>query len=164
MTTSNTSLSGLQSMVAEAAPQAVAAPKPQRKKNVDALGRSYATGKRKDAIARVWLKAGSGRITVNGRDWVQYFGRPTLRMMIAQPFELMKRLGQYDVLCTVTGGGLSGQAGAIRHGIGKALAEFEPDLHKALRDAGFITRDSRRVERKKFGHKKARRSFQFSKR
>jgi len=143
-------------------PAAIAAV--ERVQKLDTLGRSYATGKRKESIARVWLKPGRGTITVNGRDWVQYFGRPTLRMMIAQPFEVMKRLGQYDVMCTVVGGGLSGQAGAIRHGIAKALSAYEPVLHKQLRDAGFITCDSRRVERKKYGRKKARRSFQFSKR
>lgn len=137
---------------------------PERVQTLDAQGRSYATGKRKDAIARVWIKPGSGNITVNGRDWNTYFGRPTLRMIMVQPFEATKRLGQYDVMCTVCGGGLSGQAGAIRHGIAKALSNYEPDLHPTLRKGGFITRDSRVVERKKYGRRKARRSFQFSKR
>lgn len=137
---------------------------PERVQILDAQGRSYATGKRKDAIARVWIKPGSGNITVNGRDWNTYFGRPTLRMIMVQPFEATKRLGQYDVVCTVCGGGLSGQAGAIRHGIAKALSNYEPDLHPTLRKGGFITRDSRVVERKKYGRRKARRSFQFSKR
>ncbi len=136
----------------------------ERTQTLDAQGRAYATGKRKDAIARVWIKPGSGNITVNGRDWNTYFGRPTLRMIMVQPFEATKRLGQYDVLCTVCGGGLSGQAGAIRHGISKALSSYEPDLHADLRRGGFITRDSRIVERKKYGRRKARRSFQFSKR
>lgn len=138
--------------------------KKAEKKVLDAQGRAYATGKRKDAIARVWIKPGSGKITVNSRDWNTYFGRPTLRMIMVQPFEVTKRLGQYDVMCTVCGGGLSGQAGAIRHGISKALGIYEPDLHSTLRKNGFITRDSRVVERKKFGRRKARRSFQFSKR
>lgn len=137
---------------------------PERKQVLDKQGRAYATGKRKDAVARVWIKPGNGTISVNGRDWNTYFGRPTLRMIMVQPFEVTKRLGQYDVMCTVAGGGLSGQAGAIRHGISKALSTFEPDLHPTLRKEGFITRDSRVVERKKFGRRKARRSFQFSKR
>ena len=135
-----------------------------RERVVDELGRSYATGKRKDAIARVWIKAGSGRITVNGRDQDTYFARPVLRMIINQPFKLTDRLGQFDVMCTVTGGGLSGQAGAVRHGISKALTLFEPDLRLVLKKEGFLTRDARTVERKKYGRAKARRSFQFSKR
>lgn len=138
------------------------APKHERK--VDAQGRAYATGKRKDAIARVWIKPGSGKITVNGRDVAQYFARPVLRMVVNQPFGIVNRVGQFDVVVTVTGGGLSGQAGAVRHGISKALTYFEPDLRPALKHEGFLTRDSRTVERKKYGRAKARRSFQFSKR
>ena len=142
--------------------ETVMAPKYERK--VDAKGRSYATGKRKDAIARVWIKPGSGKVTVNGRDITVYFARPVLRMMINQPFGIVNRAGQFDVVCTVVGGGLSGQAGAVRHGISKALTYFEPDLRGALKTGGFLTRDSRTVERKKYGRAKARRSFQFSKR
>jgi small subunit ribosomal protein S9 len=131
---------------------------------LDAQGRAYATGKRKNAIARVWIKPGAGKFTVNGKDQVVYFGRPVLRMLLAQPFQVTKRENQYDVVCTVTGGGLSGQAGAVRHGISKALTYFEPDLRGVLKSGGFLTRDSRVVERKKYGRRKARRSFQFSKR
>ncbi|MGH6940546.1 30S ribosomal protein S9 [Hypericibacter sp.] len=131
---------------------------------IDAQGRAYATGKRKNAIARVWIKPGSGRVSVNGRTSEIYFARPVLRMMIAQPFGITQRVGQYDVVCTVVGGGLSGQAGAVRHGISKALTYFEPALRPALKAGGFLTRDSRVVERKKYGKAKARRSFQFSKR
>ena len=131
---------------------------------VDSLGRSYATGKRKNAIARVWVKPGSGRVTVNGRDQEIYFARPVLRMLLNQPFETVERKGQFDVNATVTGGGLSGQAGAVRHGISRALVKFEPGLRGALKKEGFLTRDSRIVERKKYGKPKARRSFQFSKR
>ena len=131
---------------------------------IDAQGRSYATGKRKNAIARVWIKPGSGKITVNGRELETFFARPVLRMVINQPFTVAERTDQYDVVCTVTGGGLSGQAGAVRHGISKALTYYEPTLRGALKKAGFLTRDSRVVERKKFGRAKARRSFQFSKR
>jgi small subunit ribosomal protein S9 len=131
---------------------------------VDAQGRSYATGKRKNAVARVWIKPGAGRIVVNGRTIETYFARPVLRMMINQPFSAVNRDGQYDVMCTVTGGGLSGQAGAVRHGISKALTVFEPGLRPTLKAGGFLTRDSRVVERKKYGRAKARRSFQFSKR
>ena len=138
------------------------APKHERK--VDAQGRSYATGKRKDAIARVWIKPGSGKITVNGRDVSAYFARPVLRMVVNQPFGIVNRVGQFDVVATVVGGGLSGQAGAVRHGISKALTYFEPGLRGALKHEGFLTRDSRTVERKKYGRAKARRSFQFSKR
>src|SRR5919108_1863573 len=141
--------------------QPTAAPKRERK--VDAQGRSYATGKRKDAIARVWIKPGNGKITVNGRDSTIYFARPVLRMMINQPFSVVNRSGQFDVVCTVVGGGLSGQAGAVRHGISRALTLFEPDLRPALKQGGFLTHDSRTVERKKYGRAKARRSFQFSK-
>ena len=131
---------------------------------IDDLGRAYATGKRKNAIARVWIKPGAGRITVNGRDWLTYFARPVLRMIINQPFEAAQRKDQYDVNCTVVGGGLSGQAGAVRHGISRALLNYEPDLRPTLKAGGFLTRDSRVVERKKYGKAKARRSFQFSKR
>jgi small subunit ribosomal protein S9 len=135
-----------------------------RTQKKDAQGRSYATGKRKNAIARVWLKPGSGKITVNDRDSLQYFGRPTLRMIINQPFDVVRRVGQYDVVCTIVGGGLSGQAGALRHGISQALVHYEPDLRPSLKAGGFLTRDSRVVERKKYGRAKARRRFQFSKR
>ena len=131
---------------------------------LDAHGRAYATGKRKNAIARVWLKPGVGRITVNGREVEVYFARPVLRMLLSQPFESAGRKDQYDVICTVTGGGLSGQAGAVRHGISKALTYFEPGLRPILKKGGFLTRDPRVVERKKYGKRKARRSFQFSKR
>jgi small subunit ribosomal protein S9 len=131
---------------------------------IDALGRAYATGKRKNAIARVWVKPGSGKITVNGKDQEQYFARPVLRMMIQQPLVATNRLSEFDVMCTVTGGGLSGQAGAVRHGISMALTYYEPSLRPTLRQGGFLTRDSRVVERKKYGRAKARRSFQFSKR
>jgi len=131
---------------------------------IDAQGRSYATGKRKDAIARVWIKPGTGKVTVNGRSWTVYFARPVLRMLMNQPFVAANRQEQYDVVCTVSGGGLSGQAGAVRHGISKALTYYEPGLRPVLKKEGFLTRDARVVERKKYGHKKARRSFQFSKR
>jgi len=131
---------------------------------LDQWGRAYATGRRKDAIARVWLKPGSGRITVNGKDQEQYFARPVLRMLLQQPFTTVDRANQFDVVCTVVGGGLSGQAGAVRHGISRALVNFEPPLRGALKQGGFLTRDSRTVERKKYGRRKARRSFQFSKR
>ncbi|MGN6286935.1 MAG: 30S ribosomal protein S9 [Afipia sp.] len=137
---------------------------PQYTKKVDKLGRAYATGKRKDAVARVWIKPGSGKVTVNTRDVEVYFARPVLRMMIQQPIVAAARQGQYDVVCTVAGGGLSGQAGAVRHGISKALTHFEPELRTVLKKGGFLTRDSRVVERKKYGKAKARRSFQFSKR
>jgi small subunit ribosomal protein S9 len=131
---------------------------------LDQFGRAYATGKRKDAVARVWIKPGTGKITVNGREVETYFARPVLRMMINQPFEVVARIDQYDVMCTVAGGGLSGQAGAVRHGISKALTYYEPTLRSPLKAAGFLTRDARVVERKKYGRAKARRSFQFSKR
>ena len=137
---------------------------PLREKQVDAQGRAYATGRRKDAVARVWLKPGSGKITVNGRDQEVYFARPTLRLVINQPFGVSDREGQYDVIATVKGGGLSGQAGAVKHGIAQALTRFEPILRAPVKQAGFLTRDSRAVERKKYGKAKARRSFQFSKR
>ena len=131
---------------------------------IDAQGRSYATGKRKNAIARVWIKPGKGAITINGRDQEIYFARPVLRMMIAQPLQIADRLGQFDVIATVEGSGLSGQAGAVRHAISKALTYYEPALRGVLKPHGFLTRDSRIVERKKYGKAKARRSFQFSKR
>lgn len=131
---------------------------------IDAQGRAYATGRRKDAVARVWIKPGRGKIVVNGREIETYFARPVLRMVINQPFEVAGREGQYDVFVTVKGGGLSGQAGAVRHGISRALTYYEPDLRGALKKVGFLTRDSRTVERKKYGKAKARRSFQFSKR
>ncbi len=134
-----------------------------RKVEKDEFGRSYATGKRKDAVARVWVKQGSGKITVNGRDLEKYFPRPVLRMVINQPFAVTNRENEFDVVCTVKGGGLSGQAGAVRHGISVALNKFEP-ARGALKQSGFLTRDSRTVERKKYGKAKARRSFQFSKR
>jgi small subunit ribosomal protein S9 len=137
---------------------------PLREKEVDAQGRAYATGRRKDAVARVWLKPGSGMVTVNGREQEVYFARPTLRLVINQPFQVADREGQYDVVATVKGGGLSGQAGAVKHGISQALAKFEPELRTAVKAAGFLTRDSRVVERKKYGRAKARKSFQFSKR
>lgn len=137
---------------------------PAAEPKIDAQGRSYATGKRKNAVARVWIKPGSGRIQVNDRDIAVYFARPVLRMLINQPFLVSNRVNQYDVVCTVVGGGLSGQAGAVRHGISKALTYFEPGLRSVLKTGGFLTRDSRVVERKKYGRMKARRSYQFSKR
>ena len=143
------------------APDANAVPAVQK---IDKFGRAYATGKRKNAVARVWIKPGNGKITVNGRDQEKFFARPVLRMLLQQPFETAGRVDQYDVVATVTGGGLSGQAGAVRHGISKALTYYEPELRGPLKAAGFMTRDSRVVERKKYGKKKARRSFQFSKR
>jgi small subunit ribosomal protein S9 len=130
----------------------------------DALGRAYATGKRKDAVARVWVTSGSGKIIVNKKDCDDYFLRPVLRMIVRQPFQVANVDGQFDVICTVAGGGLSGQAGAVKHGISKALSLYAPDLRLSLKGAGFITRDPRIVERKKYGKPKARRSFQFSKR
>jgi small subunit ribosomal protein S9 len=142
----------------------LAAPAAPIEPQIDAQGRAYATGKRKNAVARVWIKPGSGNVTVNGREFERYFARPVLRMVLKQPFEAVAREGQFDVVCTVKGGGLSGQAGAVRHGISKALVFFEPTLRPALKKGGFLTRDSRVVERKKYGKAKARRSFQFSKR
>ncbi len=149
---------GAAAAVVAAAPAAPVEPK------VDAFGRAYATGKRKNAVARVWVKPGTGKITVNGRELAVYFARPVLRMMINQPFQVTSRLEQFDIVATVSGGGLSGQAGALRHGISKALTYFEPGLRPPLKAAGLLTRDSRVVERKKYGKAKARRSFQFSKR
>jgi len=142
-----------------AAPEA-----PVYTQKLDKQGRAYATGKRKNAVARVWIKPGAGKIIVNTRPVEQFFARPVLRMLIQQPLVTANRLGQYDVVCTVSGGGLSGQAGAVRHGLSKALTNFEPELRTALKRGGFLTRDSRTVERKKYGKAKARRSFQFSKR
>ena len=156
MADTTTSLEDLKEVVTE-----VAAP---REKKIDELGRSYATGRRKDAVARVWIKPGTGKITVNSRELENYFPRPVLRMLINQPFEVSNRENQFDVFCTVSGGGLSGQAGALRLGLSQALTLFEPDLRPALKKGGFLTRDSRVVERKKYGKRKARRSFQFSKR
>lgn len=135
-----------------------------REPQIDSLGRSYATGRRKNAVARVWVKRGPGNIVINGRELKTYFARPVLQMMIRQPFSVAQRENQFDVICTVVGGGLSGQAGAVRHGISRALTLFEPGLRGALKKGGFLTRDSRVVERKKYGRMKARRSFQFSKR
>jgi small subunit ribosomal protein S9 len=130
----------------------------------DELGRAYATGKRKDAVARVWIKPGSGKVIVNGKDMAVYFARPVLQMILRQPFTIAGREGEFDVMATVKGGGLSGQAGAVKHGISKALQLYDPSLRAALKAAGFLTRDSRVVERKKYGKAKARKSFQFSKR
>jgi small subunit ribosomal protein S9 len=150
--------------VPAAPPVRTGPPAPIREKEIDAQGRAYATGRRKDAVARVWIKPGSGKITVNGRDQEVYFARPTLRLVINQVFDVSERTGQYDVVCTVKGGGLSGQAGAVKHGIAQALSKFEPLLRSSVKSAGFLTRDSRVVERKKYGKAKARKSFQFSKR
>jgi len=163
------SLGSLKAALVSAQTQNVAAAQPvdeteSVEPKIDNLGRSYATGKRKDAVARVWIKRGTGKFTVNGRDSVTYFARPVLRMLLAQPFTVVDRVGQFDVICTVAGGGLSGQAGAVRHGISKALTFYEPGLRPLLKAQGFLTRDSRIVERKKYGKAKARRSFQFSKR
>jgi small subunit ribosomal protein S9 len=142
----------------------LASTQPHREPKRDQLGRSYATGRRKESTARVWIRPGKGEIMVNGKKVVQYFARPVLRMLLTQPFLVSDRYNQFDVFCTVSGGGLSGQAGAVRHGISRALTYYEPDLRSILKVAGFLTRDSRAVERKKYGKAKARRSFQFSKR
>ena len=147
-----------------AAPVNIQPEAPLREQQLDKFGRAYATGRRKDAVARVWLKPGSGKITVNGRDQEVYFARPTLRLVINQPFGITERTGQYDIIATVKGGGLSGQAGAVLHGISQALTRYEPVLRTTVKRAGFLTRDSRAVERKKYGKAKARKSFQFSKR
>ncbi|MES2215094.1 MAG: 30S ribosomal protein S9 [Pseudomonadota bacterium] len=145
--------------------QAVEVPAVEKRKMVkDKLGRSYGTGRRKNSVARVWIKAGSGKITVNGREFEEYFARETHRTIILQPFDTTKTLGQFDIMCTVLGGGHSGQAGAIRHGVSRAVALFDPELYDALHQAGFMTRDPRVVERKKYGQHKARKSTQFSKR
>lgn len=138
--------------------------KPTTKGGIDKKGRVYATGRRKECTARVWIKSGTGKFSVNGRDINTYLGRPALVNIVNQPFSATNTKGQFDVICTVAGGGLSGQAGAVRHGISKALDEFDPSFHTILRQGGFLTRDSRAVERKKYGRKKARRRFQFSKR
>jgi small subunit ribosomal protein S9 len=159
MAESVSSLEGLSSLKAQAV-----AEQPKHVQKLDAQGRAYATGKRKNAVARVWIKPGSGKIVVNTRPVEVFFARPVLRMLIQQPIVAANRGGQYDVICTVSGGGLSGQAGAVRHGISKALTYFEPDLRSPLKRGGFLTRDPRVVERKKYGRAKARRSFQFSKR
>ena len=143
---------------------AVTAAAPAAAPKIDKQGRSFATGKRKNAVARVWIKRGAGKMTINGRDLEVYFARPVLRMMISQPFAICNRASQFDIVATVVGGGLSGQAGAVRHGISKALTYFEPELRPLLKKQGFLTRDARVVERKKYGRRKARRSFQFSKR
>ncbi|MFN3502425.1 30S ribosomal protein S9 [Allorhizobium sp. NPDC080224] len=150
------------SSLKDLAPAQDAAPAHVRK--VDSLGRSYATGKRKNAVARVWVKPGTGKITINGREFRTYFARPVLQMVLQQPIVAVARDGQFDIIATVHGGGLSGQAGAVRHGLSKALTYFEPGLRSVLKKGGFLTRDSRVVERKKYGKAKARRSFQFSKR
>jgi small subunit ribosomal protein S9 len=147
-----------------ASPSAPQESAPKYEKKIDAQGRSYATGKRKDAVARVWISPGSGKITINNRDVTTYFARPVLRMILQQPLTAANRATQFDINATVEGGGLSGQAGAVRHGVSKALTYFEPELRGVLKAEGFLTRDSRTVERKKYGRKKARRSFQFSKR
>ncbi|SMF20655.1 small subunit ribosomal protein S9 [Tistlia consotensis] len=157
---SEQTLTDLSQLGAAAGVEAPAKAEPKR----DAQGRSYATGRRKNAVARVWVKPGSGRIQVNGKDLPTYFARPVLQMLIAQPFQVAGRVDQFDVVCTVSGGGLSGQAGAVRHGISRALTFYEPGLRPVLKQGGFLTRDSRMVERKKYGKAKARRSFQFSKR
>ena len=158
-TTEATGFDALKGLGSQPAEEAVV-----REPKIDSQGRSYATGKRKNAVARVWIKPGSGKITINGRDQEVYFARPVLRMMIAQPLQIADRLGQFDVDVTVEGSGLSGQAGAVRHGIAKALTYYEPGLRSVLKPHGFLTRDPRVVERKKYGKAKARRSFQFSKR
>ncbi len=160
VTETTRNLGSLADLAATQGPEIREMPEPKR----DAFGRSYATGKRKDAIARVWIKPGKGTVTVNGRDQEKYFGRAVLRMMIEQPFQITERSGQFDVVCTVTGGGLSGQAGAVRHGISKALTYYEPELRPSLKKAGLITRDSRTVERKKYGRHGARRGMQWAKR
>ncbi|ATQ69916.1 MULTISPECIES: 30S ribosomal protein S9 [Methylosinus] len=152
------------SSLSELTVAAVASEAPKYEQKLDKYGRAYATGKRKNAVARVWIMPGTGKITVNGRDVEVYFARPVLRMILQQPLGVANRAGQYDLVVTVAGGGLSGQAGAVRHGLAKALTHYEPELRTALKREGFLTRDSRVVERKKYGKRKARRSFQFSKR
>jgi small subunit ribosomal protein S9 len=163
---SEQSLQDLQSMTVGtvAGVENVVSAAPERKAIIDPQGRSYATGRRKDAVARVWVKPGTGKVTVNGKDQTVYFARPTQRLIINQVFTVSDRLNQYDVVATVAGGGLSGQAGAVKHGIAQALQRYEPGLRAVIKAAGFLTRDSRTVERKKYGKAKARRSFQFSKR
>jgi len=157
-------LEDLKDLVDPALAEQAAEAQAPRTQQIDEQGRAYATGRRKDAVARVWIKPGRGAIVVNGREFETYFARPVLRMVINQPFEVAGREGQYDIFCTVKGGGLSGQAGAVRHGISRALTLYEPELRGVLKKQGFLTRDSRTVERKKYGKRKARRSFQFSKR
>ena len=157
-------LQSLQDLKGAANAGAPAQEAPKYVQKLDKLGRAYATGKRKDAVARVWIKPGSGKIVVNDRPVEVYFARPVLRMILRQPLEIAKRVNQYDLAVTVAGGGLSGQAGAVRHGLAKALTHYEPELRPVLKRGGFLTRDSRVVERKKYGRAKARRSFQFSKR
>jgi small subunit ribosomal protein S9 len=159
--TAGRTLADLKTLAVSSAAEAEA---PKREPKRDALGRSYATGRRKNAIARVWVKPGTGEIIVNGKPVAEYFARPVLRMLINQPFLISDRYNQFDVFATVNGGGLSGQAGALRHGLSRALTHYEPELRGILKLAGFLTRDSRVVERKKYGKAKARRSFQFSKR
>jgi len=161
---STTSFENLKDVAAEAGVVAAAPEATLPEPKIDAHGRAYATGKRKTAVARVWIKPGAGKITVNGKDQTEYFGRAVLRMIIKQPLVAAERNDQYDVVCTVSGSGPSGQAGAVRHGIARALTFYEPGLRSVLKKGGFLTRDSRTVERKKYGRKKARRSFQFSKR
>ena len=160
----SSSLADLKTMVAGTPAAAVMEAAIKREPKRDPQGRSYATGSRKNAVARVWVKPGKGSITVNDKPASQYFARPVLRMIITQPFLVADRYQAFDVVCTVVGGGLSGQAGAVRHGISRTLVNYEPDLRGILKKAGFLTRDSRSVERKKYGKMKARRSFQFSKR
>ena len=160
----SSSLADLKTMVAGTPAAAVMEAAIKREPKRDPQGRSYSTGSRKNAVARVWVKPGKGTITVNDKPASQYFARPVLRMIITQPFLVADRYQAFDVVCTVVGGGLSGQAGAVRHGISRALVNYEPDLRGILKKAGFLTRDSRSVERKKYGKMKARRSFQFSKR
>ena len=159
--TNITDLKDLGEVVTGAALETSSAPVEPKK---DQYGRAYATGRRKDAVARVWIKPGKGNYTINGRTFENYFARPVLRMVIGAPMQVAERDGQFDVICTVKGGGLSGQAGAVRHGISRAMVNFEPGLRGVLKKAGFLTRDARAVERKKFGRAKARKSFQFSKR
>ncbi len=161
--TNQTEETGMAALEAIAEPTVIETAAPAEPE-IDNHGRAYATGRRKNAVARVWLKRGSGRITVNGRDVSVYFARPVLQMILQQPFEAAERADEFDVVATVVGGGLSGQAGAVRHGISRALTNFEPGLRPALKAGGFMTRDPRVVERKKYGKAKARRSFQFSKR
>ncbi|MEX5729018.1 small subunit ribosomal protein S9 [Rhodovulum iodosum] len=158
------SLDELNAVVSGSEDAVVAEPEVPREPERDSLGRSYATGKRKDAVARVWIKPGSGKVMVNGKDMSAYFARPVLQMILRQPFQVAGVVDEFDVQATVKGGGLSGQAGAVKHGISKALQLYDPGLRAPLKAAGFLTRDSRVVERKKFGRRKARRSFQFSKR
>ena len=158
------SLEDLKDVIAEGGNDAVEVDVTPAEPQIDEHGRSYATGKRKNAVARVWIKRGNGKITINGQDQEKYFARPVLRMLLQQPLETAERVNEFDIIATVKGGGLSGQAGAVRHGISKALTYFEPGLRGVLKANGFITRDSRVVERKKYGKAKARRSFQFSKR